>query len=904
MSSMISNRKRPRRFSDSFESGPKGSNSGKGTTANSNGTNVVGGGPGGADTTSTAAAVAAATAAAAAAAAGVVPVGQQQQSQSSMVVDPSDSQSVADTTGSNTGLLRASKRTSTVGASRSEIGESTEGPTSSAGRVYLIDEEDDDEIEETNLLYGKTNLQSSLTPRKSYLGNGSKPLMRRSGIVSRNRNIGYGYEDEMENDVDYDNDGEEEEEEEEEEEDDMIFYDESVKPPMPRKPNSAFLLGGVRLGKRRSQSFRMSSSANARDRDRPKASKRNNSDPMIYFGTDAIAAYNLFNVNNDTVHGGETVGPLDTSSMSSVSSSGINGFSFSNGRHHPVSNSILAGSSATSSLQTSPVAMMPRKQRTNSLPQLPQVKCFYHKIPDNYILQHPKVGDVKTEVIGPVHDHQPCDDDDGHYIIKVNEMFANRFVILKLLGQGTFGKVIDCYDELNKQRVAVKIIRNIPKYRDAAKIELRILLTIKKFDNENLNHCIHLRECFDFRGHICIVTDLMKISLFDFLEKNKYIAFPGSHIQAIAKQLIRSVTFLHDLNLIHTDLKPENILLYDDSYVRKRLYSSTIINSFIRQASSMSNKTLIGNGNDSGAGTRARKVPKTSKVLNNPSILIIDFGLAIFNDEYHAAIVLTRHYRAPEIVLGTGWSFSCDMWSVGCIMVELIIGEALFRTHDNLEHLAMIERVCGYPIDRTMVRTLKQNENECGLMYFTDEVRGVGRMSDDEYDEDDDVLNDSSEDDNILDSQRDDDDDLVDDETDDILDDDDEEADDDDDDGDDDDDDDDIIIDQKKTRENSLKLIFPSSRTPKEFVTNVNLLKRIDLFISERIGLHIDFDYSLSHNYDVNKDKIEFGNFVFWWFLLDLLRKLLVINPNERITAQEAMNHPWFNLGIVDEGTT
>ncbi len=53
----------------------------------------------------------------------------------------------------------------------------------------------------------------------------------------------------------------------------------------------------------------------------------------------------------------------------------------------------------------------------------------------------------------------------------------------------------------------------------------------------------------------------------------------------------------------------------------------------------------------------------------------------------------TRHYRAPEVILGLGWSFACDMWSVGCILVELLAGDALFQTHENLEHLAMMEKV-------------------------------------------------------------------------------------------------------------------------------------------------------------------------------------------------------------------
>ncbi len=55
-------------------------------------------------------------------------------------------------------------------------------------------------------------------------------------------------------------------------------------------------------------------------------------------------------------------------------------------------------------------------------------------------------------------------------------------------------------------------------------------------------------------------------------------------------------------------------------------------------------------------------------------IRVIDFGSATFEDQYHSSIVSTRHYRAPEVILGLGWSFPCDLWSVGCILVELATG--------------------------------------------------------------------------------------------------------------------------------------------------------------------------------------------------------------------------------------
>lgn len=97
-------------------------------------------------------------------------------------------------------------------------------------------------------------------------------------------------------------------------------------------------------------------------------------------------------------------------------------------------------------------------------------------------------------------------------------------------------------------------------------------------------------------------------------------------------------------------------------------------------------------------------------------VRLIDFGSATFDHEHHSTIVSTRHYRAPEVILELGWSQPCDVWSIGyvyqktpktifliliklflysCIMFELYLGITLFQTHDNREHLAMMERILG-----------------------------------------------------------------------------------------------------------------------------------------------------------------------------------------------------------------
>ena len=113
--------------------------------------------------------------------------------------------------------------------------------------------------------------------------------------------------------------------------------------------------------------------------------------------------------------------------------------------------------------------------------------------------------------------------------------------VSRLLGQGTFGKVVEAYDRRKKTRCAIKIIRSVQKYRDASRIELRVLSTLSQNDRENRNKCIHLRDCFDFRNHICIVTDLLGQSVFDFLKGNAFVPFPSSQIQSFARQLLTSV---------------------------------------------------------------------------------------------------------------------------------------------------------------------------------------------------------------------------------------------------------------------------------------------------------------------------------------------------------------------------
>ncbi|GMG33310.1 unnamed protein product [Ambrosiozyma monospora] len=448
-----------------------------------------------------------------------------------------------------------------------------------------------------------------------------------------------------------------------------------------------------------------------------------------------------------------------------------------------------------------------------------------------------------------------CDDKDGHYIINPGSLFANdRYQIQSLLGQGTFGKVIKAYDRYQDDIVAIKIIRAIPKYREASKIELRVLSMLKKHDPKNENQCIHLRECFDFRDHVCIVTDILSISLFDFLEKNQFLPFPGTHIQAIAKQLLRSVAFMHDLKLIHTDLKPENVLLKDASYVKKP-YTLPCSTSTSSSSSSSSFSSSLSNNKKA---NRGKSKTYYRKILTDPKIYTIDFGSAIFQDEYHSTIVSTRHYRAPEIILGIGWSYPCDMWSLGCILVELITGDALFKTHENVQHLAMMEKVLGERVDLSLVRkcfSLFYHDNtmqSCGSFGGRRRSSGAAGGGNGGGNGNGGVAKDC------------------------------------------------IALSFSKKNGH---LIFPTPTTPQKLVNEVQALSNLADLIGSKVGFKFTLSLSLHDSIKFFKiPKRLHEEYTFWFWFLDLVKCLLVYDPEKRLTAKEAMGHKWFDCGLADDG--
>ncbi|XP_069717031.1 dual specificity protein kinase CLK1-like isoform X2 [Phaenicophaeus curvirostris] len=230
------------------------------------------------------------------------------------------------------------------------------------------------------------------------------------------------------------------------------------------------------------------------------------------------------------------------------------------------------------------------------------------------------------------------------------------------------------------KHVAVKIAKSIDSYSRATQREIKVLEDLKASDPSNAYHCVQMLRWFEYHRHVCIVFELLGLNTFDFMRKNGFQPFSLDDIRRMAYQICTSVNFLHMKKLTHTDLKPDNIVLVTSDYVDE--YNP--------------------------------KLQCNEPRLRKADIRIVDFGCATYDHEYHGTSVTTRPYRAPEVVLELGWSQPCDVWSIGCILLEYYLGVLIFplQADDDKQHLAMMERLLG-PLPEQMIKRVvslkKQN---------------------------------------------------------------------------------------------------------------------------------------------------------------------------------------------------
>merc|ERR1740123_2878871 len=305
------------------------------------------------------------------------------------------------------------------------------------------------------------------------------------------------------------------------------------------------------------------------------------------------------------------------------------------------------------------------KEKEKSQPQLPMTPAkalkFHMQDLTEYeqgeVLDFPQIwflgaGAKKIRGTAAATNNHSYDDERGDYLTVLHDHILYRYEVTNPLGKGSFGQVVRAFDFKNNSYTALKMIRNKKRFHHQALVEVKILEHLRERDAEGTSNVVHLQDYFYFRNHLCITFELLSINLYEFIKNNNFQGVSLGLIRRFAIQLLAALRFLRKQHIIHCDFKPENVLL--------------------------KNPTKSG-------------------------IKVIDFGSSCFEDERVYTYIQSRFYRSPEIILGIPYDVAIDMWSFGCILVELYTGYPLFPGENEVEQLACVMEICGTPSPEILV---------------------------------------------------------------------------------------------------------------------------------------------------------------------------------------------------------
>ncbi|XP_023909154.2 mitogen-activated protein kinase 3 [Quercus suber] len=243
----------------------------------------------------------------------------------------------------------------------------------------------------------------------------------------------------------------------------------------------------------------------------------------------------------------------------------------------------------------------------------------------------------------------------GGQFIQYN-IFGNLFEVtakyrppILPIGRGAYGIVCSVMNSETNEMVAMKKIANAFDNHMDAKRTLREIKLLRHFDHENV---VALRDVVppplrrEFTD-VYIATELMDTDLHQIIRSNQSLS--EEHCQYFLYQILRGLKFIHSANVIHRDLKPSNLLLNA-----------------------------------------------------NCDLKICDFGLArpTAENEFMTEYVVTRWYRAPELLLNSSdYTAAIDVWSVGCIFMELMTRKPLFPGKDHVNQMRLLIELLGTPTE-------------------------------------------------------------------------------------------------------------------------------------------------------------------------------------------------------------
>ena len=238
------------------------------------------------------------------------------------------------------------------------------------------------------------------------------------------------------------------------------------------------------------------------------------------------------------------------------------------------------------------------------------------------------------------------DDSEGYLRTILGETLDERYQVFAVLGKGMFASVVRARDLRDEGReVAIKIIRVQESMYSAGLKEAAILHKLNDSDPEDRKHVVRLERHFDYKGHLCMVFESLGMNLRDVVRRyGRDVGLNMQAVRAYAHQLFLALSHLAKNQVVHADIKPDNVLVND-------------------------NKTLL---------------------------KLCDLGSATFLSEMEITpYLVSRFYRAPEIILGQTYDCAIDVWSTGCTLYELATGKILLPGRTNNHMLLLMQELRG-----------------------------------------------------------------------------------------------------------------------------------------------------------------------------------------------------------------
>jgi len=235
---------------------------------------------------------------------------------------------------------------------------------------------------------------------------------------------------------------------------------------------------------------------------------------------------------------------------------------------------------------------------------------------------------------------------ENHSKIKQTDL---EFPKNNILGQGAFGKVRLAIVKQTGEKVAIKKVFQDRRYKNR---ELPIMQELHHPNIVELKsyYCTKAENCNDGEFYLNCIMEYVPKALSDLISQNRknHIKFDDLTLKLFSFQMLKCIGYLHSLGICHRDIKPQNILINPEDNTLK----------------------------------------------------LCDFGCAkhLVPTENNIAYICSRFYRPPELVVGaTVYTTQVDVWSMGCVIAELVLDKPIFTGKSATDQLLQIMNILGTP---------------------------------------------------------------------------------------------------------------------------------------------------------------------------------------------------------------